>query len=340
MKNLAILLGTGLILFLTGCEKAEWLTAGDYFFLENKGATMPVWVKGNSNSDVYIITVHGGPGGGTSGHEFPISAGFKLLEEDYNLVYWDQRMSGMSQGNPDKSDLTIEQHIEDLDKLVHLIIHKYNPQSLFLLGHSWGGVMTGGYLGIGNNQDKFNGWIDLDGSIQEAFEVQEMKTWILDRVPEAYDRDPEFYQFIIDWYEENPHPKASDPYPYWYASNFNGYAYDYEKSNELNPVPYFDLAFRSPFTTAFYWTQYSDTRWADGYDVTTQVSDIQLPSLLLWGAEDGIVTANVAQFTYDYLGTDSLNKHLVLIEECAHSPHYDTPDRFALEIENFVEEYR
>ncbi len=56
-------------------------------------------------------------------------------------------MSGMSQGDPDPSTLTIDQHIEDLEKVIQLIKVKYNPGSLFLLGHSWGGVMTAGYLG-------------------------------------------------------------------------------------------------------------------------------------------------------------------------------------------------
>ena len=104
-----------LSLFMFGCEKSEWLNEGDYFFLENKGAVMPIWVKDNRNSDIYILTVHGGPGS-ASGHEFPISQGFKNLEEKYNLIYWDQRMSGLSQGDPDPSTLTIDQHIEDLDR--------------------------------------------------------------------------------------------------------------------------------------------------------------------------------------------------------------------------------
>lgn len=324
-----------------GCEKSEWLTDGDYFFLKNKGAVMPIWVNGNKNSDVYILTVHGGPGA-TSGHEFPISTGFKLLEQDYNVIYWDQRMSGMSQGDPDRSTLTIDQHIEDLEKVIQLIKVKYNPGSLFLLGHSWGGVMTAGYLGKNNNQDLFNGWIDLDGSFKEEVDTEEMKKWILDRVPLYYNRDPEFYQFIIDWYAANPNPKNSNPYPYFYSSILGGYIYDYENSLAQSPVPYGTLAFKSPFTWAFYFSQYGGDaiKFADGYDVTEELNNITIPTLLLWGAEDGVVTANVGQIKYDLLATPIADKHFITLESCAHSPHYDQPDKFSLTIHSFIEQYK
>lgn len=326
-------------ILLVACEKSEWMTDGDYFFLENKEAVMPVWVKGNRNSDVFIITVHGGPGG-TSGHEFPISKGFKLLEEKYNIVYWDQRMSGMAQGDPDPSTLTIDQHIEDLEKLVELIRYKYNPSSLFLLGHSWGGVMCSGYLGSGDHQDFFNGWIDLDGSIQEAIEVKEMKKWILEKVPLYYDYDPEFYQYIIDWYAENPTPKSSAGQPYWYASSLGGYVYDYEASLAKSPVPYAELAFRSPYAWSFYWTRYTDISWVDGYDMIDEVNKIEIPALLLWGADDGVVTKEVGQYAYNILGTDLPHKHLILLDSCAHSPHYDQPEKFFTEVVQFVEMYK
>lgn len=36
---------------------------GDFFYVENNEAQMPVWVRGNENSEVFIIHLHGGPGG-------------------------------------------------------------------------------------------------------------------------------------------------------------------------------------------------------------------------------------------------------------------------------------
>ena len=106
---------------------------------------MPVWVKGNFDSEVIIVTVHGGPG--DSGMEQHIATGFKMLEEDYLMVYWDQRYSGMTQGHADKETQTPDQFIEDTEKVVQLVQSKYPGRKLYMLGHSWGGQLAAGYLG-------------------------------------------------------------------------------------------------------------------------------------------------------------------------------------------------
>lgn len=325
---------------LLGSCSVGFLENGDYFFLKSDGAVLPVWVNGNIDSGVFIITVHGGPGE-TSGHEFPMSRGFQYLEDDYAFVYWDQRMSGLAQGDPDSDLLTQEQHQIDLDRVVTLIEHLYNPTSLYLLGHSWGGIMTGEYLGTGINQTRFNGWIDVDGSIEESLETEEMRRWILERVQPYIDagEDLEFWQYIVDWYDAHPVVIQSDWQPYHYSNVLGGYATEenWEIIQQENPTPYGELFFASPFTLAFYSGQYWDSRFADGFDVTSEVANITIPSLFIWGEGDGIVTKEVGQFAYDTVGTAPADKRLTVINDASHSPYYDQPDIFATEVRSFVE---
>jgi pimeloyl-ACP methyl ester carboxylesterase len=334
-----------LITFLfSACEKSEWLADGDYFFLEHKDAVMPVWVNGNIASGIFIVTNHGGPMRNT-GHDFHLSKGFKQLEEDYALVYWDQRMSGLAQGDPKISDLTVEQHYEDLEKLTELIIQLYKPESMFLLGHSWGGTLTGGYLGSKNHQDLYKGWIDVDGSIQDEFEAKAKKDWIFDRIDTtmANSDNPEFWQFIIDWYDENPNPVETDNEPYMYVGALGGDVYDYEKFQEETPIPYKELVTSSPFSFAFYWSQHRNKEvlgWINGYDATPQVSNIHIPALLIWGEDDGIVPPSVATLAYDLLDTDPADKEIVLLEECCHGPHNEKPDEFYFHVQAFIEKYK
>lgn len=326
-----------------GCQKKEYLTEGDYFHLYNDGAKMPVWVKGNLESDVFIITLHGGPG--ASGHEFPLSNGFKYLEEDYALVYWDQRFSGMAQGHPDKSTINLEQFIEDTDKLVQLINQKYNYPKLFILGHSWGGQLSAAYLGRDNHASIFKGWIDLDGSIYAELEAQIMKNWILSQVPEKLadpEADQEFWQYVLKWYNENPAPdNYSDQEPYIFANALNGYTYDWEKVQENNPTPYKDLIFHSMFSMSYYVYGFGgNLKWADKLNLTPELGNIDIPALLLWGKNDGAVPASVADYVYDHLATDSTMKEVVKIDQCAHAPHFDQPEIFYQEVKNFVEQYK
>jgi pimeloyl-ACP methyl ester carboxylesterase len=80
--------------------------------------------------------------------------------------------------------------------------------------------------------------------------------------------------------------------------------------------------------------------WLNGYDVTEEVSKIEIPTLFLWGKEDGAVPPSTAQFAYDLLATPEADKEIILIEKCAHSPHYDTPEEFDVHMTNFIEKYK
>ena len=136
----SIILSLLLAVVLSACQtRGDFLTEGEYLYLESEDAVMPIWVTGNMESGIFIITNHGGPGN-TSGHEFHRHIHvFQELEKKYALVYWDQRMSGFAKGDPTRETLNIQQHVDDLDKLVTLVQTRYNPQSLFMYGHSWEG---------------------------------------------------------------------------------------------------------------------------------------------------------------------------------------------------------
>lgn len=332
-------------LFTAACEKSEFQSDGDFFHLNHKGANMPVWVKGNFDSDVMIVTVHGGPG--DSGMEQHIPPGFKMLEEDYLMVYADQRYSGMTQGDYDIKTQTPDQFIEDLEKLVQLLEQKYPNYKRFMIGHSWGGQLSAGYLGRDGHDNSFQGWIDMCGSLRADLEAQMMKNYILERVPAKLaepDADKAFWQFIIDFYEENPAPgNYTSPEPYWYASAVGGDVYDYEKYREIAPVPYIELIFKSMFSFAFYIDAFHNPEsyvlW-DQIDYTPELHNIHIPSLMLWGAEDGIVPAGVADYVYENLGTESSQKQVVKIPECCHGPHNETPERFYQEVTSFIETYK
>lgn len=335
-KNILLII---IILSLFGCKKDKFLGEGDYYFLKNDGAVMPVWVRGNTSSGIFIITLHGGPG--ASAHEFVLSKAFEELEEKYAVVYWDQRFAGIAQGNPAKSTLNVEQFIEDTDHCIKLIKHLYNPKSIFLLGHSWGGGLGTAYLGRGNNQVGINGWIDVDGSKNDTLEVKLVKNWVLDKAQGylAAGDDPELWNYAIQWYNENPNPTYSDIEPYIFVSSARGDVYDFEKFNEINKIPYLRLFFKSPISLAFLIKQ-TDPSFANGINFTAEMNQIHIPSLVLWGENDGILPVELSEWTYNTLGTPASQKHIYTFPECAHGPHFEKPAMFAEQVRNFVELYR
>jgi pimeloyl-ACP methyl ester carboxylesterase len=78
-------------------------------------------------------------------------------------VYFDQRGSGMAQGNYSENGITIDIMAEDVLALVKVIKQKYGSDSrFFLLGHSWGGTL--GIATLLKDQQEFLGWIQVDGT--------------------------------------------------------------------------------------------------------------------------------------------------------------------------------
>ena len=92
-----------------------------------------------------IVFVHGGPGGD---HRSLLRLGERLngysLADEYFLVYWDQRGSGLSRRHG-KDVLTIDVFMSDFDS----IVNRYSPgRPVLLIGESWGGMYATNYINL------------------------------------------------------------------------------------------------------------------------------------------------------------------------------------------------
>jgi len=127
------------------------------FFIPIEKTNLYARVVGNPDKPI-IITLHGGPGAFNVDHEF-----FRnVFEKDYLMVYFDQRGSGKSDEWRDKSMLTTDQFVKDLDLVVDYIRNKYPNKKINLLGSSWGGMY--GFLYLIKHQEKINAFISNSGT--------------------------------------------------------------------------------------------------------------------------------------------------------------------------------
>ena len=92
-----------------------------------------------AKTSLSIIALHGGPGGDYR-NLLPIAP----LSDDYRLVFYDQRMTGLSSRKFDGT-LDLKSFFDDLDAFVD---HLGNGRKVTLLGHSWGAMMASGYIGM------------------------------------------------------------------------------------------------------------------------------------------------------------------------------------------------
>jgi proline iminopeptidase len=84
-----------------------------------------------------VIVVQGDPGG-----DYRYLLPLRALSEEYQVVFYDQRGSGLSPRVPEEQ-LSLERYVEDL----HAVIGSVSPHApVRLVGHSWGAMLAAAYL--------------------------------------------------------------------------------------------------------------------------------------------------------------------------------------------------
>jgi len=105
--------------------------------IELGGTTFHSQTFGNANNPV-VIVLHGGPGA-----DYRYLLNLQSLADEYFVVFYDQRGTGLSVRVP-KKEITLDQFIDDLDLFVD---HYGKNKPVNLIGHSWGAMLASAYVG-------------------------------------------------------------------------------------------------------------------------------------------------------------------------------------------------
>ncbi len=149
IKYLGVLLGGILLALIVAAVVLYFSTDGDYEVLATVAddPSLPsITIEGyafhaetfGDPANPVVLVVHGGPGG-----DYRSLLGLQALADQYYVVFYDQRGSGLSPRVP-AEQLTYASSLEDLDAFVDLV---GQGQPVRLIGHSWGGMLVSGYLG-------------------------------------------------------------------------------------------------------------------------------------------------------------------------------------------------
>ena len=105
---------------------------------------------GNPTNPILLI-LHGGPG---NDYRYMLNCK-KFVNDGFYVVFYDQRGSGLSQ-RLSKESYKINQMEEEIGNVINYYRKSVN-QKVFILGHSWGGILATAY--INTNPTKVNGAI-------------------------------------------------------------------------------------------------------------------------------------------------------------------------------------
>ena len=331
-------------LILASCAKEELYSDGaeHHFFLNNDKAIMPVQIKGNTNSKVFIITLHGGPG--DSGiRDFGDNGIFRDLESDYAVVYWDQRCAGLSQGNCDPRKLQVGDFVDDIDKLILVLEDVYgNDLSLLLLGHSWGATLGLDYLINGANKNKIRGYVHSNGShnIPMLFEEQKEIMMFYANQQIALGNHVNDWQAILDEIS-NADPSLKKDRIKILTKTYETEELFISLDSVSRPTLRVSLgSYLSGIFPALVNSNANDdfTLELFEYDISGRLSEITNPLALYWGKFDMVHPPKMAMDIYANVG--SAEKELIFFSRSFHSPMANENELFQLRVKEFVEKHR
>jgi pimeloyl-ACP methyl ester carboxylesterase len=320
--------------------------SSERFMFRHEGADLSVQVDGNVSSKVFILLLHGGPGGG--GNEYNQGYYSDKLEEKYAMVYLDQRGNGSSQGNYDKSDLTLEQNSRDVYALTLYLKEKYGKDiSLFLMGHSWGGTTSAHALLNTEIQKELKGWIEVDGA--HDFNLNDVEgVKMFQEISEqqiALNKNTDFWQPIFDEVSKmDTNNVTSDNQGFLNSKGFEaeGKMEEITSSDLPNNGPNFGLLNSPDVSLSGYLSnQFGNpilNEDSQNNPMTSQLNQIEIPCQFLWGKYDFVVPPALGYSAFNLVNTTQ--KELVIFEHSGHSPMSNEPMLFVEEVIDFVELYK
>jgi len=105
--------------------------------LQLGGVQQYLIIRGANIENPVLLLLHGGTS--ETAHFVKFN---HALEENYTVVYWEQRGEGKSYvKGSDSSLLTLERYVEDIHELTQILKKQFNQEKIYLLGHSFGTVL-------------------------------------------------------------------------------------------------------------------------------------------------------------------------------------------------------
>ncbi|GAC1419107.1 MAG: alpha/beta hydrolase [Flavisolibacter sp.] len=326
-----------------GCKKKIMLSdhSNEVFWVTNKGADMPVWVKGNTASHILIILIHGGPGAGAysfSDYET------QRLQQKYGVAFWDQRDAGASAGNNNYRSLSLDQMVNDLEAVIKSIRYRYPDFSVFLYSHSFGGLLGAAYLVKDLNQLNNKAWINIDGAHNYPLSNSLSRQMLIDTgsIEIGRGHNVSQWQAIVDYCQKN------DPIASFKASTqIETYAHTAEGLMGVSPTQtrtnLFSPEDPSALLTNIYKMYYTSSgdhfiESLQNANYSDQLYKLKIPCLLVWGQYDFSVPQGVGQNAFNNLG--STYKKLIIIPNSGHRPMLQAPNIIEDQIIEFIEKFK
>ena len=337
-----------LFLLFIGCQKESILIstkASEVFYVENQGASTRVFVAGNPASHIFIMIIHGGPG--VSSYFYDTKYISRHLGDKYAMVYWDQRNAGASQGTSNGKVLHLGIMVEDLKKVIEVLKFRYGQNiSLYLVGHSFGGLIAADFVTTPGYQEMIKGLIDVDGSHNYPLNDTLTREMLLSYGKREISLRRKVYQWvpIINYCLAHQGNFSEDESMQLekYAGDAENLIDSVKKVNITSFILRYAITDEYPLTSILSNLLYSEDSNFNKELAVTQFSSllntVTIPVLVLWGKYDFVCPIQIGEDFYNRI--NSTNKRFVISPVSGHNMILQDKKLFCDEIDMFVSKNR
>ena len=335
-----------LILFavvLIRCKKE------DVYHLKTDDTYLPILVSGNTDSNIFLLHIEGGPGSSSFDGAYANVLKWKQdLEQDFGTVYYDQRGMGNASGTVDVKDFSLSRFVDDLDLVVQFIYQQYPYAKIFLVGNSWGGFLGTAYLLATERQQKIQGWISITGAItydfDERWQYRRRFTQELATTRIARNDKPAKWNEVLSWLDQNTIIESEDQKNtlrrFWENEIPEKAGEDIDFNDLMNAL------FLSPLNLHAYLLAdnniVGDKLFQDveGVSYLDSLVKLTLPCMYISGEYDTNITPQIAEDALLFLGTPIESKSHIIIPNATHDMPYEYPHITNKHIKEFVERFK
>lgn len=302
---------------------------------------MRVLVEGNTQNNVFILVVHGGPG--VSSYVYNTAYLSKNLEDKCAMVYWDQRNSGASQGNSNGSRLNLDQLVEDLRKVILVLKYRYGQNiKLYLLGHSFGGMISAAFLTSPGNQEMVNGYINIDAShdypVNDSLTRLSLLKTGMSEISKG--KKTKEWEEIVGYCGDHPGNFSLEESQHIekFAAEAENYVDSVNSINIVSLVMKSAIDDKTPVSSVLVNLLYTENSEFNKELLKKRFSEqlkmINIPVLVLWGKYDFVCPLSLGEDFYSRVS--SKDKRMVVSPVSGHNIIYQDEKLFCDEVGSFV----
>ncbi len=294
------------------------------------GTEQWIRIRGKDTSNPVLLLIQQGPGLPMLNEAADDNKQWHL-EDDFVVVYWDQRACGksFSRAIPPQS-MTVEQLITDTHELIQALTQRFNVAHLYVAGFSLGGTIAA--LVASRHPEHIRAVVCVDLDVQ--FDVAErfMYDFALEQATRLGNK-----RALRELRRIGPPPhlnsKSFGTRAKW-VTNFGG-ANRQETYTTLllktlrQLVLSRDYALSDVIGTLRGMRFTQDQLLPDlaGLDLFQMLPRLDIPVFLLQGRHDSIAPPTIAEQYYQMLHAPK-GKQLIWFDESAHMPQYEEPGKF------------